>query len=485
MSTQGPVPAEVYRLCFEHSPWPSLLVDRTLWHVKEVNQAARSLLPAPDSPLDQVLIFEEALEPLPSGRMILARPCRQTHFLPCLVLPLDSNTLLLQLMREPGGELDECIDEIERLRRLNQHKSELIGNISHELRTPMTAILGWPEILLDAPDMPPLALQAAQSIRKDGLFLRQLLDDLIDLSRIEAGRLTLEIQTQNFNQIVLDAEEMLAEKAHKKGLTLETELPPAPLWVMADGVRILQVTLNYLSNAIKYTAHGRIRLSLGSSGEMAVLSLQDTGIGMAEDVRQHVFDRFMRADEVLTTDGAGIGLSVVKKLVELHGGQCWVESAPGQGSTFYFSLPLAHEDRPAERTTGSNGRGLRRLTQTRLLIVDEHPDELSLLSQLLKPYFREVLSLQTLPELAQLQRLTPDLMLVSTSLAAEHHHTWIATLRAGEAAALPVIALSNSAMKGDAEQLLALGFSGCISKPFLKEDLLQYIQHLLTRTSLH
>lgn len=494
MLTQGPVPAEVYRQCFEHSPWPSLLVDRTLLRVVDANRAAAGLLPEPGADpiqagpeLDQVLIFEEALEPLPSGRMILARPCRQSHFFPCLVLPLNAGMLMLQLMREPGSELDECINEIEKLQRLNQRKSELIGNISHELRTPMTAILGWPEILLDSEDMPPLATQAALSIRKDGLFLKQLLDDLIDLSRIEAGKLTLEIQSQDMVRIVLDAVEMLAEKAHKKGLALETQLPEHEIWVMADGMRILQVVINYLSNSIKYTDRGHISIKLETTAEEAVLSLQDTGIGMSEDVRRQVFERFVRADEVQSTDGAGIGLSVVKKLVELHGGRCWVESAPGQGSTFYVSLMLAQsEDQVSGQAQMPSGSSLRRLTQTRLLILDEHPEELSLLSRLLDPYFHQVDAESVLPPVAELLALEPDLVLLSTSLSAAHHQDWMRALRADQSlAGLPVVALSASAMKGDAEQLLALGYSGCLSKPFLKEDLLQYIQHLLTRTSLN
>ncbi|HEY9841376.1 MAG: ATP-binding protein [Candidatus Sericytochromatia bacterium] len=480
MTTQGPVPAEVYQLCFEHSPWPSLLVDRTLLRVQAANHAAQELLP-PDQPTPELAAVLELESPLTaedapgSNRLALARPCLQDEFLPCLLLPLNAELLLIQLVREPAGEL-------ERLRRISQRKSELIANISHELRTPLTAILGWPEIILDSADMPALAVQAASSIRKDGVFLRQLLDDLIDLSRIEAGYLTLDIQSEDLCQIVLDAVDMLAEKARQKGLQLETDLPEQPVWAAVDSVRMMQVVLNYLSNAIKYTqSGGQILLQVRSGREEAVLMLQDTGIGMKEEVRQHIFERFMRADEVHSSDGAGIGLSLVKKLVELHGGHCWVESQHGQGSTFYVSIPLARSRTGRRiREQAHNSHSLRRLAQTRLLIVDERPEELSLLSQLLQPYFRQVRPAEALPDPETLKADLPDLVLISTSLQAPAHQVWIQALRQDpKLAALRVVALSASAMRGDAARLQALGYSGSLSKPFLKEDLLQYIQHLL------
>lgn len=482
MTKQGPVPAvDGYRLCFEHGPWPSLLVDRARFHFLDINAAARELgLDRLDGPGLQALILPESLPGLAAGERSELTLALATGPRRAVLLALNDDLLLLQLLPEAPPE------EILRLEHISQRKSELIANISHELRTPLTAILGWPEIILDSPDMPPLAMQAAQSIRKDGVYLRQLLDDLIDLSRIEAGHLQLDIQSEDLKQIVLDAIDMLGEKARQKKLSLIPRLPANAVWVAVDPVRVLQVVLNYLSNAIKYShVGGEIFLEIRTEAEDAILSLQDSGIGMDDKFRQHVFERFTRAEDVQASDGAGIGLNLVKKLVELHSGRCWVESSHGQGSTFYVALPLTRSRTARELRHQAQGvSGLRRLALTQLLLIDERSEELGLLEQLLKPYFRQVRSLSELPDLSQLQDVLPDLILISTSLQDIPHQAWLTAVRQDpELNSLPVIALSASAMKGDAEKLTVLGYSGSLSKPFLKEDLLQYIQEILARTS--
>lgn len=465
------------------SPWPALILDRALLLIQDANAAACEALglvaPGPWS----VAAHLELEVPSHGTTEVLTLPVRrlagsehggESWLLSDLAL--DGWLLQGPLPLGPDAAYTE-------LQQVSQRKSELIANISHELRTPLTAILGWPEIILDAEGMPALATQAAQAIRKDGLYLRQLLEDLIDLSKIEAGHFQLDLRREELAPIVLDALDMLQERARTKQLRVETMFPSEPIWVLADPLRMTQIVLNYLSNAIKYTQRqGRVKVMLESHNEQAILSIEDDGIGMDEQVRQRIFDRFMRADEVLSTDGAGIGLALVKKLVDLHGGRAWVESQLGKGSTFYMALPQQPDQPPTElRPTR---RPLRRLAMTHVLIVDERAEELSLLRQLLQPYFYRVSALDAPPEAAQLEQWVPDLILVSTSLTAAHHHEWLRELRRESMfKALPVVALSASAMKGDAERLQSLGYSGFLAKPFLKEDLLQYIQLMLTGSS--
>lgn len=483
MTKQGPVPADGYRLCFEHSPWPSLLVNRARLVVLEANAAAREA-GWEQLDLNEMLDLQGALPDVPAQvKAMLKRP---EGPLAVFIQVLNPELLLIQaLSQQARSEQEVHQAELSRLEGISQRKSELIANISHELRTPLTAILGWPEIILDSPDMPPLALQAAQAIRKDGMYLRQLLDDLIDLSRIEAGHLQLAIQSEDLNQLVLDALEMLAERARQKRLELISQLPEQPVWVAVDPMRTTQIILNYLSNAIKYShVDGKILLQVRIENEEAILSLQDSGIGMDEQFRQRVFERFMRAEDVQASDGAGIGLNLVQKLVALHQGRCWVESTHGQGSTFYVALPLTRSQTERNRRAQArNQSGLHRLALSQIVLIDSRQDELELLEQLLKPYFGQVRSLTQPPELSDLYGAEPDLILISTSLQDHEHLQWLDNLRQdSDLNALPVIALSASAMKGDAEKLDVLGFSGSLSKPFLKEDLLQYIQHILART---
>jgi len=484
--TQAPVSDQAYRLCFLHSRWPALIVDQATQQVLDTNlawQAAFNLSEAVPFALSQALELEAPIQHLTRPHILrgalLTQPLSQACL--CHLQPL--NETLLWIECQPADE-PPLRAEYEHLKKLNQRKSDLIANLSHELRTPLTSILGWPEILLDTQGMPGVVLEAAQAIRKDGVFLSQLLEDLIDLSKIEAGYLQLHLQNEDLTEIIFNAVEMLGEQARHKHLGLQADLPAEPVWVLVDAVRITQILLNYLSNAIKYTPKGgQIRLALQDTPETVIVSISDNGIGMSEQIRAKAFERFIRADEALSQDGAGIGLSLVKKLVTLHGGECWAESSAGQGSTFYFSLPRAAQTLTAETLSLSNTPHpppWQNLAQTRLMIVAPEA-EVSLLQQLLQPYFAAVLARSDLPLATELQSQQIQVLLLSTSLEIPEHSLWLASLPSE--LQLSVLALSSSAMQGDSARLLTMGYHGVIAKPFLKDDLLQYIEKILTGDS--
>ncbi|MBF2054428.1 MAG: HAMP domain-containing histidine kinase [Candidatus Sericytochromatia bacterium] len=334
-------PEASYRLAFFHSRWPTLLVAPQTRQVLDLNLAWRDFaffegqLPAD---LDQWLQGEwpppgpAAGTVTPFTARVRQGPDWRTRT--CHAQWLAEDCLSISFEPVPGADTPEA--------RINQNrrKSELIANVSHEMRTPLTAILGWPEILLDAQGMPSLAREAAEAIRKDGVYLNRLLEDLIDISKIEAGYLRLNLQRENLQELIANALETVQDKARQKNIQIHWQPPHQTLWVHADNLRMTQILWNYLSNAIKYTPRGgKITVQAEAAAEQVIVSISDTGIGMQPAFQTQAFERFSRAEEVSHLEGAGIGLSLVKKLVHLHQGQCWAESEPGTGSCFYFSVP--------------------------------------------------------------------------------------------------------------------------------------------------
>lgn len=471
MQQAGSVPAELYGLCFQSGSTPALIVDRTSLCICEANQAFLNLIQAESVTgfsLDSLFDFDEAIHKLPlhhTGRLkAQALPC---HF---YTKPLGADFILLEAvpMKQEEGE------EYAHFKQLNERKNELIANISHELRTPLTAILGWPEIILDSGDMPGLAVQAAQAIRKDGSFLRELLEDLIDISKIDSGKLKLIREDENLNQIVQDAHDILVEQAQQKEQQLHLHLPDDLVWAHVDRIRIMQIVINYLSNAIKYTPQGGIiELHLERIGDEAQIRVQDNGIGIDPDLQEQVFERYVRADEVKTKRGVGIGLALVRKLAQLHAGRCWVQSEKGGGSCFYLALPALDIERKIAPPSlpEPNYAPLKDLS---LLILTTDPAESLLLERLLEHHVggieaHSLWSDRPWPE--------TDLCLAVASLEQLDTQSFQKLRRELHC---PIIALTASAMKGDRERFLELGYQAVLSKPFSKQDLLQCIQQIWT-----
>ncbi len=475
------VPESVYRQCFELSPWPGLLMNRDNQQIVASNQAWQSLYPL----ATQAQAISEYLE-LDFNSLDLSDPALTAQYMQGTLFP-QKQRVSCSLFLCPLADLiwiqvqvdPQTRQEIQQEQVLSERKSELIANISHELRTPLTAILGWPEILLDAQDMPGLAIQAAQAIRRDGIFLRQLLEDLIDLSKIEAGHTEIHLQTRDLRQILQHTVEMLRDQAQWKQQILNLSLAPQPTWVNVDQTRMTQVFLNYLSNAIKYTPEGgHINIFLGTQGSEVLVEIQDNGIGMEESVRQRVFERYTRAKDVEALEGSGIGLSLVKKLVELHNGKCWVRSEYKKGSQFYLALPLIEYDLAGTQPPSEQVDDYHQLQPYGLGILAEDANEREMLQKLFTPFFSAVYSFPMPPKGEVLKQLKINLMLASVSLEAQLYPKWIQK----QLGSIPVVALSNSAMKGDAELLKAAGYSAVSFKPFLKTDLLQCMQSILMGT---
>ena len=235
----------------------------------------------------------------------------------------------------------------------SRHKSRFLANMSHELRTPLNAILGYTELLVDGiyGDLSPKAGDVMTRIDRSGKHLLGLINDVLDLSKIEAGQLELGLADYSLTEVVNTVVTQVEALAAEKGLILQAAVAPDLPAGRGDERRLAQVLLNLVGNAIKFTEVGSVRVAAYREGDAFVVSVADTGPGIAEADRQRIFEEFQQADSSTTRKkgGTGLGLSIAKRIVELHGGQFWVDSAVGRGSTFSFRVPV-RVDRQATRT---------------------------------------------------------------------------------------------------------------------------------------
>ncbi len=235
------------------------------------------------------------------------------------------------------------LHDITEIRKLEKVRSEFVANVSHELKTPVTAVKGFTETLLDgAMHDPETCREFVEIIDNEAGRLKRLIHDLLELSRIEAKQVKLKLKPENVSSLVRDTALKLQGQAENAGLTIELRLPAGPVMARLDRDMIEQVMVNLVDNAIKYTpAGGRIEIEVEEKQRDAVVWVRDTGIGIPPEDIDRVFERFYRVDKTRSRlqGGTGLGLSIVKHIVDIHGGTVGVESKPGKGSAFFFTLP--------------------------------------------------------------------------------------------------------------------------------------------------
>jgi signal transduction histidine kinase len=232
-------------------------------------------------------------------------------------------------------------------------KSEFIATASHELRTPLTSIRGYVDLLL-LDTLGPLS--QAQSdflkvVKNNVARLVELIDDLLDVSKVEAGEIRLRREPTDLSEVLYEVSESLYSQFAERSISLAIEVQPGLPRVMADRQRLRQIAVNLVGNACKYTqSGGHVDIVLRNGGNRLRVDVRDTGVGINEDAQRYIFTPFFRADNPLRDEvgGTGLGLSITKRLVELHGGEIWFDTHEGQGSTFSFTLPLDGDWKPAE-----------------------------------------------------------------------------------------------------------------------------------------
>jgi signal transduction histidine kinase/HAMP domain-containing protein len=247
----------------------------------------------------------------------------------------------------------EIEDKGRQLEMASRHKSQFLANMSHELRTPLNAVLGYTELILDNifGEVPPQIRDTLERTRSSGLHLLGLINDVLDLSKIEAGHLVLSLGEYSMGEVVHTAVSSLRSLAEEKQLALKSlaapDLPPGK----GDERRIAQVVLNLVGNAIKFTEVGQVTVEATAADGSFVVSVSDTGSGISPVDQQKIFEEFQQADSSSTRKkgGTGLGLSIARRIIALHGGRIWVESSPGHGSTFRFTLPVRVEAQEESR----------------------------------------------------------------------------------------------------------------------------------------
>jgi signal transduction histidine kinase len=244
------------------------------------------------------------------------------------------NARLFSEAEEKGRELEIA----------SKHKSQFLANMSHELRTPLNSVLGFSEMLTDGiyGILPERAQAALEKIRTNGRHLLNLINDVLDLSKIEAGQLVLSLRDYSIRQVVQSALAAVEAQARAKGVTLTSSLPDELPTCFGDEQRVTQILLNLLSNAVKFTDHGSVDAAVRVIGEAFEISVRDTGPGIAEADQGRIFDEFQQVDSSSTRrkGGTGLGLAITKRFVELHGGHISVHSVLGEGATFVLVLPV-------------------------------------------------------------------------------------------------------------------------------------------------
>jgi len=255
--------------------------------------------------------------------------------------------LRLRRLRTENERLEAIVlTRTEELRELNRHKSEFLANMSHELRTPLNAIIGFSEVMIGGIAGPQSEKQKefCRDIRDSGKHLLSLINDILDLSKVEAGRMELEMARFDLRHAMDNALTLVRGRAEAHSIQLETLISEDVDEFEGDERKLKQILLNLLTNAIKFTPEGGSVTLMAQRAEGGyVFSVKDTGIGIAPEDQQKVFEEFRQVgvDSARKAEGTGLGLTLTKRLVELHGGRISVESFPGHGSTFTFNLPIA------------------------------------------------------------------------------------------------------------------------------------------------
>jgi signal transduction histidine kinase/CheY-like chemotaxis protein len=388
---------------------------------------------------------------------------------------LEQQRAILQRSRDTSLAYEGLERHARRIERLNELKSDFLASMSHDLRTPLNSILGFSDLLTQgrAGVLNSRQQEFVNHVRGAADHLLSLINDVLDLAKVEAGRIDLQPEHMVLGEVLGEVLPSLQGIAVQKGITLDTPEDHHSLY--ADRLRFKQIISNLVGNAIKFTpSGGRVSVSAVSSSEGIRIDVLDTGVGIAPEELVSIFEKFYQArSSPQIHGGTGLGLTITKKLVEQHGGKIWVESELGAGSRFVFTLPAASPE-------ADEGPG-----RLQIAVVEDDPASRLLMETLLSPPF-EVRSYPTGAEaLRELPRYSPDVVLLDISLPDISGVEVLKRLRSFTSfRSLPAIAVSAHALAGDRDAFISAGFDAFIPKPITDSDALKRtIARLVSRGS--
>ena len=399
----------------------------------------------------------------------------------------------LQHSEEARGQL---LQRAERARSeaeaANRIKDEFLATLSHELRTPLTSLLGWSSVLREAKRDEKVLTQGLEAIDRNARVQAQLIDDLLDVSRIVSGKLNLEVRPLDITSVTRAAINVVRPAADAKGITVDYWAQPGLGAISADSARLQQIIWNLLSNAVKFTPHGgKIFVRLEQNGTDARVTVKDTGQGIDSEFLPRVFDRFRQADSSTTRSfgGLGLGLAIVRHLVELHGGTVSADSdGLNKGATFTATFPLLAdrgEPLPVSQSSDTMTADFRSLDGLRVLLVDDEPEAREILATVITRTGAEVKSCTSAREaLAKLAEWKPDVILSDIAMPEEDGYSFIGKVRslsAEQGGETPAAALTAYARDSDRQEALDAGYQMHIAKPIGAGQLVSMIAKLAGR----
>ena len=457
---------------------------------------------------------------------VASRIFYQTHFFPLIKLHGQVNEVYFTIRAKDETELPVLVNAVRRvnddipitdcvlmqMRNRNQYEDEILrarkvaeeatlakdqflAVVSHELRTPLTAILGWSRLLKGGKLDEKGTLQALETIERNAHSQSQLIEDLLDFSRIVSGKIRLDVGTVDPAAVTEAAINVMSPAIDAKGIQLQVILDPRTGPVSGDPERLQQVLWNLLSNAVKFTPkQGRIQVRLARVNSNVEITVSDSGEGISAEFLPYVFDRFSQADNSTTRlhRGLGLGLAISRHIVELHGGTIRaVSPGQGQGASFILKLPImvVHDQTRAKTTTPLNDSGQpdepARLDGVRVLVVDDEQDTRLLLMTVLTESGAQVNTVASAADaLESLQQNDTDLLLSDIEMPGEDGYSLIRKVRESEKweqRGIPAIALTAHARATDRLQALSAGFQLHMPKPVEPAELIVAIANLTNR----
>jgi PAS domain S-box-containing protein len=415
------------------------------------------------------------------------------------------------LLHYEGSVIDISLrkekEQAERARQIAEEsaraKNQFLATMSHEIRTPLNGVLGMTDLLLTT-SLTNKQRHYADTVRRSGKHLMGIINDILDLAKIEAGKLELQETAFDLRLLLEDLAELFAERAHRKGLELICSIPPTLLTTFyGDAPRLNQILINLVGNAVKFTEHGQVVIRLVSvknvdvdsdkgmsSQVMAHIAIEDTGPGIEAAQQAHIFESFSQADNTPTQrrhEGSGLGLTIAKQLVELMGGQIGLDSVLGRGTTFWFTVPLNHYSAvsPVSAETPLKNAHLladKNLTG-RILIVEDNPVNAEIAGTILDSYGCQFQSAENgRIALDVLTQEVFDLILMDCHMPELDGYATTVAIRQREMTSgehTPIVALTANAMASEREHCLKIGMDDYLSKPFTPKQLYDVLQQWL------